>query len=493
VSGAATGYLGELAGQSQIATWTCTADPCPWGQSLGNHALAWPAVAGPVATRLGYTVSPAVYLPADHANGIILSVEFGSAGVFAGRPAAPSHRFLVTVSAGQRYEVAGLPPGEVLSVQSDDVFRFRVTTPDAGVPDAGVPDAGVPDAGAPDAGAPDAGAPDAGAPDAGAPDAGAPDDGASVAGTSQVVTWTCARSPCPWGDSLGNPALVWPAEAGAITNRLGYTASAVVYLPAVKANGASISVDTGTANAYAGQPDAASHRRLASISAGQTYQVSGVASGEVVSVQADSAFTYRVALGGASGDGDHPIDAIAATQALWRCNVPECSGGDWTGAVINWPSWAAYHDNARARDLSRSVFAADDTPLYPYMGAWAQGCEVTAESGTVLIIEWQRGTDVWRETWLQPRQSHVIALVPPEDGAMIETFDGSPGFSVSLKNCTPQPLGPSQGQASVVPAARGTASVVAKPRVRAALPGDPSQVPSARGRLVGARGRTQGP
>jgi hypothetical protein len=74
------------------------------------------------------------------------------------------------------------------------------------------------------------------------------------------------------------------------------------------------------------------------------------------------------------------------------------------------------------------------------MGAWAQGCEVTGESGTVLIIEWQRGTDVWRETWLQPGQSHVIDLVPPEDGAMIETYDGSPGFSASLRNCTPQPI-----------------------------------------------------
>jgi hypothetical protein len=86
------------------------------------------------------------------------------------------------------------------------------------------------------------------------------------------------------------------------------------------------------------------------------------------------------------------------------------------------------------------VYSADGTPLYPYMGSWAQSCEVTAESGVVQIIEWQRGTDVWRETWLYPRQSHVIDLVSPEDGAMIETYDGSPGFSVSLRNCTPQPI-----------------------------------------------------
>jgi hypothetical protein len=36
----------------------------------------------------------------------------------------------------------------------------------------------------------------------------------------------------------------------------------------------------------------------------------------------------------------------------------------------------------------------------------------------------------------------VIDLVPPGNGAMIESCDGSPGFSASLRNCTPQPLQP---------------------------------------------------
>jgi hypothetical protein len=86
------------------------------------------------------------------------------------------------------------------------------------------------------------------------------------------------------------------------------------------------------------------------------------------------------------------------------------------------------------------VFDTDRSPLYPYMGAWAQGCKVTCESGKVLIIEWKRGASEWRETWLEPRQSHVIDLVSPEDGAMIESDEGSPGFSVSLTSCTPQQL-----------------------------------------------------
>jgi hypothetical protein len=58
----------------------------------------------------------------------------------------------------------------------------------------------------------------------------------------------------------------------------------------------------------------------------------------------------------------------------------------------------------------------------------------------VLVIEWKRGTDTWRETWLSPGQSHVIDLVAPEDSAMIETYEGSPGFSVSLDSCTPAAL-----------------------------------------------------
>jgi hypothetical protein len=138
---------------------------------------------------------------------------------------------------------------------------------------------------------------------------------------------------------------------------------------------------------------------------------------------------------------DHiPGAEIESILSRWQCNIPECTADDWVGAVIDWPSWAGYHSNGRTGDNSRSVFSFEGDPLYPYMGAWADGCEVTAESGLVLIIEWERGTDVWRETWLDPGESHVISLVFPENGAMIETYELSPGFSVSLQNCQPQPL-----------------------------------------------------
>jgi hypothetical protein len=260
-----------------------------------------------------------------------------------------------------------------------------------------------------------------------------------ITGESRIVTWSCTASPCPWGDTLSNPAIAWPESAAPVATRLGYTASPAPYLPAESANGVTLSITSGAASLFAGQPSDASHRWIAAVAAGESYQVAGLAPGEVLSVQSDTDFGYRVA----PGDADPPpVDAIAATPAFWRCNIPECTGDDWTGAVIAWPAWAAYQSNARSGDQSRSVFAADDTPLYPYMGAWAQGCEVTAESGTVLIIEWQRGTDTWRATALQPRQSHVIELVAPEDGAMIETYDGMSAFSVSLRNCTPQPISP---------------------------------------------------
>ena len=130
---------------------------------------------------------------------------------------------------------------------------------------------------------------------------------------------------------------------------------------------------------------------------------------------------------------------VLAIPAKWSCNTSGCTDHDWGGSVITWPSWSAYGSNARTGSNSRTVYSLQDEPLYPYMGSWASGCQVTAVTGIVLIIEWQRGTDVWREIHLKPGESHTITLSSPEDGAMIESPDSSV-FSVSLANCTPQQL-----------------------------------------------------
>ena len=78
----------EADGESAWTTWSCTGEPCPWGSETSNHAIAWPAASSPVTARLGYTASPAPYLPAAAANGLTISVDLGSAGVFAGAPGA---------------------------------------------------------------------------------------------------------------------------------------------------------------------------------------------------------------------------------------------------------------------------------------------------------------------------------------------------------------------------------------------------------------------
>ncbi|MEZ4592548.1 MAG: hypothetical protein R3D55_15600 [Chloroflexota bacterium] len=110
------------------------------------------------------------------------------------------------------------------------------------------------------------------------------------------------------------------------------------------------------------------------------------------------------------------------------------------------------------------------------MGAWANGCQVTAVSGLVLIIEWERGTDVWREIYLQPGQSHTISLTPPENGAMIETIDGvSPAidFSVQLSNCNPQPLNQTPVPTATAIGATATATATG-PTATATVPATPT-------------------
>jgi hypothetical protein len=386
---------------SELVTWTCTTSPCPWGYSDSGQALVWPDTAQPLTNRLGYTTSRGVYLAANRANGATIQIDSGSATLFAGAPDAGSHRVVTTISAGYSYVVAGLASGEVLSVQGASSFRYEITLPPAPPPSVDWP-------------------------------------------ASRFVTWTCGGSICPWGPTSSNHALVWPASAGAISTRLGYTTSSPVYLPSSVANGASITIKSGSASVYAGLPSASSHRLLASLVASSgTVTVSGLGSGEVLSVQADALFTYDIVLPPPAPPPPPPPPGTVyeSVSAHWLCNIVQCTTGEWIGAVVDWPSWAAYSSNSRTGENSRTVYDDQGGVLHPYMGAWAEGCEVTALSGVVLIIEWERGTDVWRETVLNPGDVHVIHLAGRENGAMIETTDAHrDAFSVSLRNCAPQTL-----------------------------------------------------
>ena len=282
------------------------------------------------------------------------------------------------------------------------------------------------------------------------------------------MQWTCTGSPCPWGSAESGHALVWSTESGAISTRHGYTTSKPVYLPASVANGMRIDIESGNAAVHAGLPLADHHRLLGALKAGESVTVAGLAEGEVLSVQSDAPFSYRLTHSDAEPQTAYvptqasappplvtaePVAAapsapitmpregtvIESTPTEWRCDVKGCAG-NWHSHTVVWPSWSAYSDNARAGDKFRHTYGPHGEVIHPYMGPWAHGCRVTSVSGVVLIIEWQRGAETWRETYLDRNETYRIDLTPPFDGAMIESFDDSPGFSVRLKNCKPQPL-----------------------------------------------------
>jgi hypothetical protein len=295
---------------------------------------------------------------------------------------------------------------------------------------------------------------------------------------SRPATWSCTASPCPWGPSLTSQVAIWPLAMQPKAARLGYTTTPPVYAPAEVVEGAKLTVRSGTVTVYAGAPGAETHRLLAAVSAGQTLEITGLTAGEVVSVQSESAFVYHLALPGSrpssppdagpppdAGLADAPpIDAprdaapadaardggtadaepgklVHSIRALWKChNTPGCFSDPWTGAVIAWPEGTAHQGNGRTGNVLRFTHALDGTPLYSYMGAWAEGCEITAETAGVVVVEWKWGASEWRETVLNAHETRVIHLVPPEDGALIEAKEGTQDFSVTLRNCHPKPI-----------------------------------------------------
>jgi hypothetical protein len=423
-------------------TWTCTSGPCPWGSSTRNHALIWPSSLGASSSRLGYTVSAAIYAPAATVNGLTIWLDSGQASLYAGLPTATSHRYLRTLRAGDSYPVSNLAAGEVLSVQDANAFVATLTVTGAPPPTTTTTTTSTTTTTT----QPTTTTGPTTTTTIGPPSTTIP----ASSHNSAFVTWTCTSSPCPWGFSVRNHALVWPPSVGATSSRLGYTVSAPVYAPALSVNGLTIWLGSGQASLYAGLPGADSHRFLRLLRAGDSYPVSNLGPGEVLSVQDANPFSATLTTTGApppttttappACQDPTSCNPVSSIRSVWKCNTPGCTAEDWIGGVIAWPSWAAYENNARQGVQSRTVYSNQGEKLYPYMGAWASGCRITAVSGEVLIIEWRRGTDTWRSRYLQPGETHTIQLVGQEDGALLETPDTPTDFTVRIDNCTPQPV-----------------------------------------------------
>ena len=101
------------------------------GPTLSGDAVVWPETMAPLAGRLGYITSAGVYLPADIATGMTITITAGTAAVFAGMPDVALHRMLTMLSTDQSYVITGLAAGEIISVQSNQgTFAYVLTMPD---------------------------------------------------------------------------------------------------------------------------------------------------------------------------------------------------------------------------------------------------------------------------------------------------------------------------------------------------------------------------
>lgn len=389
---------------SGFVSLNCTSSPCPWGPTPGSNALLWPDTVDSVTYRLGYTAASGIYLTSSYANGTIISIHSGSATLKAGNPDDTSFRSLGTLSAGQSMTVAGLLDGEVLSVLNNtSAFNYEAVL---AVPTDPTTDPTPTDP---------------------------PPPGTET--NSEFASLICNGDNCPWGPTPGTHAIVWPDTSKPVYERFDYAATLGIYLPRAYADGATISVLSGTATLRAGIGNSPSFRTLASLSAGESYTVSGLSTGEVISVTSDNSFSYATSL---PASPPQPVgDSYSSVPTYWRCTTVDCSGADWEAHSVAWPDWAAYSSNDRTGDSRRTTFGSDGGLIYPYMGTWSNGCEVSVVSGIAVIIEWERGTDVWTTTPIGPGETYIINLTDPQDGSLFESWGP---FTVALNNCTPQLL-----------------------------------------------------
>lgn len=384
---------------SQFVTLNCTSSPCPWGPAPGSNAIVWPATAATVTNRLGYTATDNVYLQYDYANGSTITVNSGSANLNAGYPDDTTFRSLGSVNAGESITVSGLVEGEVLVVSNSTAsFTYDATVTEPTPPDP----------------------------------ASGPEH------TSRLATLTCDGTNCPAGPSTSTNAIVWPVSAKPVYHRLDYVSDRAIYLPRAYADGAKISIVSGSASVRAGHGNATEFRLLRALNAGETFVVSSanLASGEVISVTSGSQFTFTAEL---SATPPAPVgDEYSTVPTFWRCNTEGCTAADWDAHSVPWQDWSAYSYNGRTGTNGRTTYDEAGGLIYPYMGNWADGCVVSVVSGIAVVIdEWEHGTDTWSQTAIGPGETHTVRAPGPNDAALFESWGP---FTVAVTNCTPQIL-----------------------------------------------------
>ncbi len=322
--GAPTAGAQAAPSAGQFVTWNCTSSPCSWGNSLTGYAATWTQPA--VSQRLGYTTTQPVYLPASRANGMTVTIASGSAGIYVGTPQASSHSQLVFLSAGQSHTINGLATDTVMSIQSGANFTYTstpgttTTTTTTTVPATTTTTTVPATTTTVPATTTTTTVPATTTTTTTVPATTTTTVPTGGGGAGQFVTWNCTSSPCSWGNSLTGYAATWTQPA--VSQRLGYTTTQPVYLPASRANGMTVTIASGSAGIYVGTPQASSHSQLVFLSAGQSHTINGLATDTVMSIQSGANFTYTSTPGTTTTTTTTTVPATTTTTPRCRPRPP---------------------------------------------------------------------------------------------------------------------------------------------------------------------------
>ena len=109
---------------------------------------------------------------------------------------------------------------------------------------------------------------------------------------------------------------------------------------------------------------------------------------------------------------------LSSVPTHWHTEAsgPPWGSTPWSGHSVEFPG-AAYRYNGRSGDGSRYMYepvGADPSgthrTIYGYAAEWADGMHIHVNSGEALIIEWEWGSETWRETIVPAGSSMDIDL-----------------------------------------------------------------------------------